>query len=635
MPTHRDFILMSMDVAAWSNEWKQDLADPSTQPSLSAGPGDNDANAALIDERLLVEQVRLLYAQTTGGLIASAIGAGGLALVLWDMVPRAQLLPWLGLMCFVLAARVALIRLYRHAEPAPEAVKPWRAWFALAVGATGLLWGAALVMFFPGAPGLRQIYVAILVVTMSAGGLVMFAPSFFIYAMFVSGALGPFAAWIFFQGTEFIILGVFATALVTMLLVSARRVHDTLMTSLRLRFETESLASKLFWAKEEAELANRAKSDFLSRMSHELRTPLNAILGFGQLLDLELADDPRDAERGANVQQILNAGEHLLGLIDDVLELSRIDSGGLSLSLERCAPGAAIVASLSLVRGAADERGIRINDRAADRALPDIKTDLARLRQILVNLLSNAVKYNRDGGTVTLDAEPVHGNMLRISIGDTGPGIPLNKQADLFKPFDRLGAEASGIEGTGIGLTISRRLVEVLGGRLGFESAPGQGSTFWVDLPLATAHDDTPETAAGPASDGTALGRFAGRVILCVEDNPANLRLIEALVARVPGATLLTGGDAQTGLEMARSHLPDVILMDINLPGMDGFEALAALKADPATAAIPVIALTANAMPADIERGRAAGFVRYLTKPIKLDGLLDALAFVVEDRAAR
>ena len=287
------------------------------------------------------------------------------------------------------------------------------------------------------------------------------------------------------------------------------------------------------------------------------------------------------------------------------------------------------------MRAQADERGIRVADRAAGRALPDLKTDAARLRQILVNLLSNAVKYNHDGGTVTVDAEPVHGNMLRISVGDTGPGIPLDRQDDLFKPFDRLGADASGIKGTGIGLTITRRLVEILGGQLDFESAPGQGSTFWVDLPLATADDETPEPDAGPAPNEIALGRLAGRSILCVEDNPANLRLIEALIARVPDATLLTGGDAQTGLDMARAHMPDVILMDINLPGMDGFEALAALKADPAMAAIPVIALTANAMPADVERGRAAGFVRYLTKPIKLDGLLEALAFAVEDRAAR
>jgi signal transduction histidine kinase/ActR/RegA family two-component response regulator len=613
------------------------LADPSIQPSLRAGPGDAAAGAASIDERLLVEQVRLLYAQTTGGLIASAIGAGGLALVLWDMVPRAQLVPWLALMCLVLAARVVLIRLYRHAKPAPEAVKPWRAWFALAVGATGLLWGAALVMFFPGAPGLQQIYVAILVVTMAAGGLVMFAPAFFIYAIFVAGALGPFAAWIFFQGTEFIILGVFATALVAMLLVGARRVHETLMTSLRLRFETESLTDKLFWAKEEAEHANHAKSDFLSRMSHELRTPMNAILGFAQLLDYDVADDPRDAERAANVQHILNAGHHLMGLIDDVLELSRIEIGGMSLSLDRCAPRVAIEASLSLIRAPAYARGVRVTDRAARRALPDLNTDSARLRQILVNLLSNAVKYNRDGGTVTVDAEPVDGGMLRISVRDTGPGIPLDKQDDLFKPFNRLGAETSGIEGTGIGLTITRRLAEALGGHLGFESAPGQGSTFWVDLPLAAANDVAPETGpvGDPAPDDTVLGRLAGLTVLCVEDNPANLRLIEALIARVPGTTLLTSEDAKTGLGMARARVPDVILMDINLPGMDGFEALAELKADPATAAIPVIALSANAMPADVERGRAAGFVRYLTKPINLDELLAALAVAVEDRAAR
>ena len=613
------------------------MADPSIQPSLRAGPGDAAAAAASIDERLLVEQVRLLYAQTTGGLIASAIGAGGLALVLWDMVPRAQLVPWLALMCLVLAARVVLIRLYRHAKPAPEAVKPWRAWFALAVGATGLLWGAALVMFFPGAPGLQQIYVAILVVTMAAGGLVMFAPAFFIYAIFVAGALGPFAAWIFFQGTEFIILGVFATALVAMLLVGARRVHETLMTSLRLRFETESLTDKLFWAKEEAEHANHAKSDFLSRMSHELRTPMNAILGFAQLLDYDVADDPRDAERAANVQHILNAGHHLMGLIDDVLELSRIEIGGISLSLDRCAPRVATEASLSLIRAPAYARGVRVTDRAARRALPDLNTDSARLRQILVNLLSNAVKYNRDGGTVTVDAEPVDGGMLRISVRDTGPGIPLDKQDDLFKPFNRLGAETSGIEGTGIGLTITRRLAEALGGHLGFESAPGQGSTFWVDLPLAAANDVAPETGpvGDPAPDDTVLGRLAGLTVLCVEDNPANLRLIEALIARVPGTTLLTSEDAKTGLGMARARVPDVILMDINLPGMDGFEALAELKADPATAAIPVIALSANAMPADVERGRAAGFVRYLTKPINLDELLAALAVAVEDRAAR
>ena len=379
-------------------------------------------------------------------------------------------------------------------------------------------------------------------------------------------------------------------------------------------------------AMELADAANRAKSDFLSNMSHELRTPLNAILGFGQLLDLH-PKQPLQPQQKEYVGHILEGGTHLLNLIDEVLELSKIESGVMAVSTESVALRGLFRECLTLIEPLAETHGIRIAGGSAPDAAQAVHADFTRLKQVLLNLLSNAVKYNRPGGTIRLESVAAEAGMVRLAVADTGFGIPKDKQEDLFTPFARLGAEGTNIQGTGIGLAFTKRLVALMDGRIGFESTEGVGSTFWVELPRAKAKR-APKIKASPSPDPKSewdldAGEGVG-TLLYVEDNPANQRLMEGIVERVPGLRMASAPNAELGLEVARKHQPDVIVMDIDLPGMDGFEALKRLKGSKITRAIPVIALSANALPRDVERGIEAGFNAYLSKPFEIAEILRA-----------
>ena len=376
-------------------------------------------------------------------------------------------------------------------------------------------------------------------------------------------------------------------------------------------------------AKFAAEKANLAKSDFLSSMSHELRTPLNAILGFGQLMESDTP--PPSPSQQASINQILQAGWYLLDLINEILDLAMIESGKLSLSLEPVALRDVMLECRTMIEPQAQERGIEMNFAECDSPY-FVEADRTRLKQILINILSNAVKYNKKGGTVVVSCSTVTTpNRIRVTVTDSGAGLPPDKLAQLFQPFNRLGQQATTEQGTGIGLVVTKRLVELMGGTIGVESTVGTGSVFWFELGSSAAPKTAAEVEAARRAQPVLPKDTLVRTLLYVEDNPANLQLVEQLIARRTDMRFLTAEDGNAGVELARSSQPDVILMDIHLPGISGIEALTILRADPTTAHIPIIALSANAIPRDIEKGLEAGFCRYLTKPIKVDHFMDAL----------
>ena len=383
----------------------------------------------------------------------------------------------------------------------------------------------------------------------------------------------------------------------------------------------KQVESELHEALAAADKANRAKTDFLSSMSHELRTPLNAILGFAQLMESGFPHPTPSQQR--SLDQILKAGWYLLELINEILDLALIESGKVTLSREPVSLAEVMLECRAMIEPQAQKRSIGLTFPQFETPW-FVKADRTRVKQVLINLLFNAIKYNQPGGTVAVECSLAPPDALRISVRDTGAGIPPELVAQLFQPFNRLGKEAGSEEGTGIGLVVTKRLVELMGGSIGVDSAIGVGSVFWFQLSLTTA----PHLAAHEAEhavlaqvpNGTTL-----RTLLYVEDNPANLELVEQIIARRPDLRLLSAADANIGIEFARAYLPEVILMDINLPGISGVEAMKILRADPITAHIPIIALSANALARDIEKALAAGFFNYLTKPIKVGAFMDAL----------
>ena len=413
-----------------------------------------------------------------------------------------------------------------------------------------------------------------------------------------------------------------------------QRTADFQEANLALRAEIarrEETDLALHAAKAEAEQANRAKSEFLSRMSHELRTPLNAILGFGQILRTQLASDTHlDC-----AEHIVAAGRHLLTLINEVLEIARIESGRLRLTLEPVGVGAVLAETLALVRPLAAARNIRLEEPLpGDLADLWVQADHGRFTQVLLNLLSNAVKHGPPDSRVVVACQPESSGHCRLSVRDCGPGLSSEEQDRLFVAFERLGSDGQGVHGSGLGLALSRHLVEAMHGDIGVRSQPGRGSEFWVRLPRAGSvglppaalPDPLPFRVLDDPPSGAPRSDAATCTVLYIEDNASNLRLVERLLARHPWLRLLSASSGETGLELARREPPDLVLLDLHLPGVSGLQVLAALRADETTRDIPVVALSADATRATIERVLDAGVAAYLVKPLNVEHLLHTLA---------
>jgi PAS domain S-box-containing protein len=387
--------------------------------------------------------------------------------------------------------------------------------------------------------------------------------------------------------------------------------------------ETVEAQRALELAKIEAEQANVAKSEFLSRMSHELRTPLNSVLGFAQILQMEL-EAPSELEM---IGYIVKSGGYLLELINEVLDISRVESGSIAVSLELVSIEALVSECLTLVSGDAAAAGVEIVDQCD--VARHVRADPQHLKQALVNLLSNAIKYNHEGGTVTLTCDEDAGR-VRLRVTDTGPGVAPQLLDRLFAPFDRLDAESKGIEGTGLGLALSKGLMEAIGGSLGVESEPGTGSTFWLDLPLATTSTDFAEVELDVTQHSESNAALTATV-LYIEDNIGNVRLLERLLVHKPNVRLITSLEGCLGLQLAQQHRPDLILLDVHMPDLSGYEVLELLRGDVRTASIPVVMLSADASHEQIQRFRDAGARDYLTKPLDLQHFLGQLDVYLQD----
>jgi signal transduction histidine kinase len=393
---------------------------------------------------------------------------------------------------------------------------------------------------------------------------------------------------------------------------------------LALQDQNKALKNAIFIA----ERANLAKSDFLSSMSHELRSPLNAILGFAQLME---SDTPAPTQsHKESISHILHAGWHLLKLINEILDLAKIEQGQISLTQECVSLAEIFTECHSIIGQQALQRDIKLNFPMFPTPL-FVRSDRTRLKQILINLLSNAVKYNTKFGTVEVTCILRSPARIRISITDTGKGLNQDQLAQLFQPFNRLGQESSTEEGTGIGLVVTKRLVELMGGLIGVESTVGKGSVFWFELDLISVPSfPLKENNSSALTKQNSSPVTRARTLLYVEDDPANMKLVEQIIARQPEINLLTAVNGKTGIEIARASRPNVILLDINLPDINGFAVMKILQSEPTTEHIPVIAVSANAMLPDIEKALKAGFFQYISKPIRVGELTNAIDIALE-----
>lgn len=410
-------------------------------------------------------------------------------------------------------------------------------------------------------------------------------------------------------------------------LMSVDKLEDT---NRELDQVVQQRTAELHHAKSVAEQASQAKSNFLAQMSHELRTPLNSIIGFAQLL-LNNKKDVLNERQNKQTTHILRGGNHLLGLINDVLDLNKIESGTLDVNLESISPSDVIEDSLVIIQPLADDAGITLERRFETTGnVPNIQGDYLRIKQCLINLLNNAIKYNEEGGKAWMNLEVFAGERVRFIVGDTGLGIPANRHHELFKPFSRLGRETGDIDGSGVGLALTRLLVHAMDGVIDFESEEGKGTRFWFDLPVSET-GTSPSRAARTMEDAEQGIRLKGRV-LYIEDNASNIMLMHDILDEYTDIDLMTAETAEVGIDLATQHLPDIIVMDINLAGMSGIDAVRYLKSVDATKGIPVVGLSADARDATRRRAAEVGMTDFFAKPIEIGPFINCLGALLADK---
>lgn len=610
----------------------QELRDPDQDLAETLGPvGESDLLAEQrVDEDLLFAyQVRVLLSSSATIVFGNIINAALLTVILYGHVGGPMVLAWGITLAVVIAGRVKLMTRPPADDADITAIRAWARLYSVGAVATACVWGlAGWVFVIPGQPH-TQLVTAVLIAGLVAGSFATLRTLPHLFTAFAVCSVMPLAIrFLLIQDLVSVVLaGAFCLFVVLMSIQSFKLGHQLKVSEAR-RLSNLALVENLRTAKTHAETANLAKSQFLSSMSHELRTPLHAIMGFGQLLKSDPKHSLQESQQVA-VRHILRGGAHLLELIDQVLDLAKIESGTLALSIEPVDAEAVIADCLVIAAAMADKKDIVVHAELPEKGvLPFVKADRTRLRQVLLNLLSNATKYNVPGGSVTLACAAAESGRLRFTVSDTGHGIPAEYQENVFTPFNRLSAEGGDTEGTGIGLSITRQFVELMGGTIDFCSEHGEGSTFWFELPTATEEERNSwsRDRAERAERDMAAIDLPPSTVLYVEDNPANLQLMEMVLGRVGELTLHSAPTAEIGIDMAKAVGPDLILMDINLPGMDGLEALEILRDMPETREIPVVAVSANAMPHDIKIAENAGFNGYVTKPFDIPDVMSTIS---------
>jgi signal transduction histidine kinase/ActR/RegA family two-component response regulator len=594
------------------------------------------------DRLIQAELVRLLYRNLPSALGAVVVIVVLIGVVFWDVVDRTWLLLWCAAMLTVLAVRLVLCVQYQRLDSDSGAEAHWRRLAVIGSAGGSLLWAASTAVLFPPDSIGHQYFLCLIAAGLGAAATVSLNPVPAVFRVYLVGHTTPLAVQFLLLGdARSVMIGVAVLCFTVGMLIIAHNLHHSLVETLRLRFEKSALIQGLEQARDAAEQANRAKSDFLSNMSHELRTPLNAVLGFSQLLLFERGDPLTPAQREA-ITSIERTGRHLLALVEDILDVSRIENRTIELATDELSPGELCQQAAALMQPDAVARGVALVVLPGAGEPPSVSGNRKRALQVLTNFLSNALKYGSNGGRVEIGAVGTAAGGVRFTVTDFGPGISSERQAELFRPFSRAGLERTNIEGTGIGLSIAKGLVEQMGGLVGVDSSPGRGATFWFTLPGPNGNARlAPQPAPPPVAakpDGPVthdLDQVGAAKILYVEDMPENRTLVRRLLARYSNIAYLEADSAEAGIEVARRERPDVILMDMRLPGMTGLEALKILRADAATGAIAVIGLTGAAMPHEAAAINAAGFDGYITKPFRIPTLLAKLAAVLGQRSPR